>query len=120
MVANKFFQESKAIIRGIRVSPIKLGLVTDLIRGKKVDDALKILEFSKRRISAVVKKAVISAISNAENNYGMDIDSLWIGSIHIGRGSVLKRWRPRARGRIGRIQKPFSNLTVIVREELKL
>jgi len=120
VVAVNFHQEAKAIIKGLRVSPIKLGLVADLVRGKKVDEALKILKFSKRRISKEVMKAIISATSNAENNCGIDVDSLWIGSIYVGRGSVLKRWRPRARGRIGRIKKPFSNLTVIVRKELKL
>jgi len=90
-----------------------------MIRGKKVDKALRILKFSKRRIAIDVRKALLSAIANAENNHGMDIDALLVSSIYVGKGNVLKRWRPRARGRLGRIQKPFSNLTIIVSEHLK-
>lgn len=117
MAIKNFYQESKVVVRGIRTSPFKLNLVVNTIRGKKVDEALKILTFSKRRISIDVKKALLSAIANAENNHSMEIDSLFVSSIYVGKGKVLKRWRPRARGRVGRIQKPFSHLTIIISEE---
>jgi len=120
VVARTFYQEAKAVIRGIRVSPIKLGLVVNMIRGKTVEKALKILSVSKRRISNDVKKGLISAIANAENNFGMNIDLLFISEIHVGKSNVLKRWRPRARGRVGRIKKPFSHLTIIVSEQVNL
>ena len=87
-----------------------------MIRGKKVDRALAELSFSKRRIAGDVKKALESAIANAENNHQLDVDRLYVAEAHVGRGLVIKRFRPRARGRVGRIEKPFSNLTVVVRE----
>ena len=111
--------EAIAKLRMLKTSPQKLNLVAQLIRGKKVEKALADLTFSKKRISDDVKKCLQSAIANAENNHGMDIDTLLVSSIYVGKGNVLKRWRPRARGRLGRIQKPFSNLTIIVSEHLK-
>jgi large subunit ribosomal protein L22 len=117
VVAQTFYQEAKAVVRGIRVSPIKLGLVVDTIRGKTVDKALKILNTSKRRVSIDVKKGLLSAVANAENNFGMNIDSLLISEIYVGKGNVLKGLRPRARGRVGRIKKPFSHLTIIVSDQ---
>ena len=110
-------QIAKAVLRNVRISPIKLNLVAGMIRGKTAEQALRVLTFSKRRISDDVKKTLLSAVSNAENNHGMDIDQLVVVEAHVGKGAVMKRWRPRARGRVGRIQKPFSNLTIAVREQ---
>lgn len=108
--------EAKVVVHTLRVSPRKLNLVAGMIRGKKVDRALAELSFSKRRIAGDVKKALESAIANAENNHQLDVDRLYVSEAHVGRGLVIKRFRPRARGRVGRIEKPFSNLTVVVRE----
>lgn len=108
--------EAKAVLRMLRVSPQKLNLVAAQIRGKKVASALADLTFSRKRIAADVKKALESAIANAENNHDLDVDSLVISEAHVGKAVVMKRWRARARGRVGKIQKPFSNLTIIVRE----
>ncbi|MBT5414091.1 MAG: 50S ribosomal protein L22 [Rhodospirillaceae bacterium] len=108
--------EAKAVVHTLRVSPRKLNLLAGMIRGKKVDRALAELSFSKRRIAGDVKKALESAIANAENNHQLDVDRLYVAEAHVGRGLVIKRFRPRARGRVGRIEKPFSNLTVVVRE----
>jgi large subunit ribosomal protein L22 len=108
--------EAKVVVHTLRVSPRKLNLVVGMIRGKKVDRALAELSFSKRRIAGDVKKALESAIANAENNHQLDVDRLYVSEAHVGRGLVIKRFRPRARGRVGRIEKPFSNLTVVVRE----
>ena len=108
--------EAKVVVHTLRVSPRKLNLVVGMIRGKKVDRALAELSFSKRRIAGDVKKALESAIANAENNHQLDVDRLYVSEAHVGRGVVIKRFRPRARGRVGRIEKPFSNLTVVVRE----
>ncbi|WP_158813256.1 50S ribosomal protein L22 [Methylocapsa sp. S129] len=108
--------EAKAVVRMLRVSPQKLNLLAQLIRGKKVSTALADLEFSRKRISTEVRKALESAIANAENNHDLDVDDLVVGEAFVGKAMVMKRFSPRARGRAGRIEKPFSNLTIIVRE----
>jgi large subunit ribosomal protein L22 len=108
--------EAKAVTRNIRVSPQKLNLVAQLIRGKKVSTALADLEFSQKRISADVKKTLESAIANAENNHDLDVDDLVVAEAHVGKGIVMKRFHARARGRAGRVEKPFSHLTIVVRE----
>ena len=108
--------EAKATVRMLRVSPQKLNLLAQLIRGKKVAVALADLEFSRKRISTEVRKALESAIANAENNHSLDVDDLVVGEAWVGKDMVMKRFSPRARGRAGRIEKPFSNLTIIVRE----
>ncbi len=108
--------EAKAVAKPIRVSPQKLNLVAETIRGKDVNTALAELTFSKRRIAREVKKVLQAAIANAENNHQLDVDRLFVAEVYVGKSMVMKRWRPRARGRMGRIIKPFSRLTVIVRE----
>ena len=108
--------EVQAVCRNIRISPQKLNLVAQLIRGKKVDKALADLTFSRKRIALDVKKTLQSAIANAENNHNLDVDSLVVSEAFVGKNMVMKRWRPRARGRVARIFKPFSQLTVIVKE----
>ncbi len=108
--------EAKAVTRLMRVSPQKLNLVAQLIRGKKVDTALAELTFSRRRIAHEVKKTLQSAIANAENNHDLDVDSLIVSQAFVGKNLVMKRWKPRARGRVGRILKPFSQLTVVVKQ----
>ncbi|MBV6658444.1 MAG: 50S ribosomal protein L22 [Devosiaceae bacterium] len=108
--------EAKAVVRRLRVSPQKLNLVAAMIRGKKVEKALADLTFSRKRIAGDVKKALESAIANAENNHDLDVDNLVVAQAYVGKALVMKRWQPRARGRVGRIEKPFSNLTIIVRE----
>ena len=108
--------EASATLRNVRISPQKLNLVAETIRGKTAEAALIALTFSKKRISSDVKKLLESAIANAENNHQLDVDALVVKEAHVGKGMVLKRWRPRARGRIGRIKKPFSHLTVVVAE----
>lgn len=108
--------EAQAVTRNIRISPQKLNLVATSIRGKKVEKALADLTFSRKRIAKDVKKTLESAIANAENNHGLDVDSLVVSEAYVGKGLVMKRWQPRARGRVGKILKPFSRLTVVVRE----
>jgi large subunit ribosomal protein L22 len=108
--------EAKAVARMLRVSPQKLNLLAQLIRGKPVDRALADLEFSRKRIAFDVRKTLESAIANAENNHGLDVDDLVVSEAHVGKALVMKRFSPRARGRAGRIEKPFSNLTIVVRE----
>jgi large subunit ribosomal protein L22 len=108
--------EAKAVARLLRVSPQKLNLVAAMIRGKKVDTALADLTFSRKRIAGDVKKTLQSAIANAENNHGLDIDDLVVSEAFVGKAFVMKRFHARARGRAGRIEKPFSNLTVVVRQ----
>jgi large subunit ribosomal protein L22 len=110
-------KEAKAVVHMLRVSPRKLNLLAQLIRGKKVASALADLEFSNKRISHEVRKALESAIANAENNHDLDVDDLVVREAYVGRAMVMKRFSPRARGRAGRIEKPFSNLTIIVREQ---
>ncbi len=108
---------SKAIGKMIRISPYKLNLEAKSIRGKKVDDALSYLEFSKKRISNTVKDTLESAIANAENNHALDIDKLYVDEAFVGKNMVMKRWRARARGRAAKILKPFSQLTIILKEQ---
>ena len=108
--------EAKAVARMLRVSPRKLNLVAQLIRGKKVDIALADLEFSNKRIAKDVKKCLESAIANAENNHDLDVDDLIVAEAHVGKALVIKRFTPRGRGRMGRIMKPFANLTIVVRQ----
>jgi large subunit ribosomal protein L22 len=109
--------EAKAVARSLRVSPQKLNLVAGLIRGKKVSQALADLEFSRKRIAGDVRKCVMSAVANAENNHGLDVDDLVVAEAYVGKNLVLKRFHARGRGRSGKILKPFSQLTVVVREE---
>ena len=108
--------EAKAVLRMVRISPQKLNLVAQLIRGKKVSGALADLQFSRKRIAHEVKKTLESAIANAENNHSLDVDDLVVAEAYVGKAMVLKRFSPRARGRASRIEKPFSNLTIVVRE----
>lgn len=108
--------EARAVTRNIRVSPQKLNLLAQLIRGKKVDRALADLTFSRKRIAKDVKKTLESAIANAENNHHLDVDALIVVEAYVGKNLVMKRIRPRARGRAGRIEKPFAQITVILRQ----
>ena len=109
--------EAMAMVRALRTSPQKLNLVCQTIRGKSAEAALAELTFSKRRIAGAVKKALESAIANAENNHQLDVDRLYVAEASVGKAFVMKRFRPRARGRVGRIQKPWSRLRVVVREQ---
>ena len=108
--------EAMAKLRMLRTSPQKLNLVATMIRGKKVDKALTDLAFSKKRIAIDVKKCLQSAIANAENNHNLDVDELVVAEAYVGKNLIMKRGRPRARGRYGRILKPFSELTIKVRQ----
>ncbi|WP_208437711.1 50S ribosomal protein L22 [Bartonella taylorii] len=108
--------EAKAVTRTIRVSPQKLNLVAAMIRGKRVNVALADLTFSRKRISGTVKKTLESAIANAENNHDLDIDSLVVAEAYVGKSIVMKRFHVRGRGRASRIERPFSHLTIVVRE----
>ncbi|MCX7365528.1 MAG: 50S ribosomal protein L22 [Alphaproteobacteria bacterium] len=108
--------EAKAVLRTVRVSPRKLGLVAATIRGKKVAQAVNELTFSKKRIAIDVKKALNSAIANAENNHNLDVDRLIVAEASVGKGLVMKRFQTRGRGRSAGIIKPFSHLTIVVRE----
>ena len=108
--------EAKAVARMLRVSPQKLNLVAQLIRGKTAANALADLEFSRKRVARDVRKCLESAIANAENNHNLDVDDLVVSQAFVGKALVLKRFHARARGRGARIEKPFSNLTIVVRE----
>jgi large subunit ribosomal protein L22 len=108
--------EAMAKVRMLRTSPQKLNLVAQMIRGKKVEKALTDLTFSKKRIADDVKKCLQSAIANAENNHNLDVDELVVAEAYVGKNLVMKRGRPRARGRFGKIMKPFSELTITVRQ----
>jgi large subunit ribosomal protein L22 len=108
--------EAKAIARNLRISPQKLNLVAGLIRGKKVSVALADLEFSRKRIADDVRKCVMSAVANAENNHGLDVDDLVVAEAFVGKNLVMKRFHARGRGRSAGITKPFSQITVVVRE----
>lgn len=108
--------EALAYARHIRTSPRKLNLVAESIRGLACARALAELQFNRRRVAAEVRKVLQSAIANAENNHYLDVDRLFVAEATVGRTMVMKRFRPRARGRVGRIEKPFSNLRVVVRE----
>jgi large subunit ribosomal protein L22 len=108
--------EASAFSRSLRGSPRKLNLVAGMIRGLDASDALAALEFCSRRVSGDVRKVLQSAVANAENNHQLDVDRLYVAEATVGRALVMKRWRARARGRVARIIKPFSNLTIVVRE----
>ena len=110
-------KEAKVVLNRLRTSPRKLNLVAQMIRGMNVSDALTQLTFSHRRISIDVKKALQSAIANAENNHQLDVDSLVVKEAYVGKNMVMKRFHARARGRGARVLKPFSNLTIVVREQ---
>ncbi len=107
----------KAVNKNVRTSPRKLSLVCNFIKGKKADIALRDLQFSRKRIAKDVTKTVKSAISNAENNYQFDIDNLFIKEAYVGKSLVMKRYRPRAKGRASPIKKPFSRITIILEEK---
>lgn len=108
--------EAMAFAKHIRTSPQKLNLVAESIRGADVEHALAQLTFSHRRVAGEVRKVLQSAIANAENNHQLDVDRLYVAEASVGKDIVMKRWRARARGRVGRILKPFSNIRVVVRE----
>jgi large subunit ribosomal protein L22 len=108
--------EAQAVLRTARISTQKLNLVAGLIRGKKVQTARNDLAFSRKRAAGLVKKLLESAVANAENNHSLDVDSLVVAEAFVGKSLVMKRWTPRGRGRVGRIQKPFSHMTIVVRE----
>jgi len=109
--------EAMAVARRLRTGSRKLNLVGQLIRGLPVEKALTQLSFSPRRISREVKRVLESAIANAENNHNLDVDRLVVAEAYVGKSIIMKRFRPRARGRMGRISKPFSRITVVVREQ---
>ncbi len=109
-------KEARAIAKNLRVSPQKLNLVAGLIRGKKVDQALADLEFSRKRIAQDVRKCVMSAVANAENNHDLDVNALIVSEAYVGKNLVMKRFAARGRGRGFSIMKPFSQITVVVRE----
>ena len=108
--------EARAVTKLLRVSPQKLNLLAQLIRGKKVDKALADLTFSRKRIARDVKKTLESAIANAENNHDLDVDALIVSEAYVGKGLVMKRLKASASGRASRIEKPFARITVIVRQ----
>lgn len=108
--------EARAITRMIRVSPQKLNLVASMIRGKKINRALADLEFSRKRIAGTVYKTLQSAIANAENNHNLEVDSLIISEAFVGKSIVMKRFHVRGRGRASRIERPFSHLTIVVKD----
>jgi len=108
---------ARAYSRSMRVSPRKLNLLAQMIRGKTAEAALAALAFSPRRVAEEVKRVLESAIANAENNHQLDVDQLVVAEAYVGKSLVMKRWSPRARGRVGHISKPFSNLTIVVREK---
>lgn len=109
--------EAQAIVRNLRISPIKLNLVVEMIRGMKVADAITQLNFSSKRISQDVRKALQSAVANAENNHNLNVDALVVKEAWVGKSFVMKRFHARARGRGAQILKPYSHLTIVVREK---
>ena len=109
--------EAKAIAKNIRISPQKLNLVAELIRGKKVNEAMADLEFSRKRVAQDVRKCVMSAVANAENNHGLDVDELVVAEAYVGKNIVMKRFAARGRGRGFQVLKPFSQITVVVRQK---
>ena len=108
--------EAKAVATNIRISPQKLNLVAQMIRGKKVQAAIADLEFSRKRVAEHVRKCVISAVANAENNHGLDVDDLVVVEAFVGKNMVLKRFHARGRGRASSVMRPFSQITVVVRQ----
>ena len=109
--------QAQAVVRNLRISPQKLNLVASMIRGMDANKALAALSFSRRRIANDVKKALQSAVANAENNHSLDVDRLYVKEAHVGKGLVMKRFKARARGRGSRILKPYAHLTIIVSEK---
>ena len=109
--------QAQSVLRNLRISPQKLNLVATMIRGMDANKALAALSFSRRRIANDVKKALQSAVANAENNHSLDVDRLYVKEAHVGKGLVMKRFKARARGRGSRILKPYSHLTIIVSEK---
>ena len=109
--------EAKAVSKNLRVSPHKLNLLAQMIRGKKVDTALADLEFSRKRIAKDVRKCVMSAVANAENNHGLDVNDLVVKEAFVGKNLVITRFHARGRGRMSPIEKPFSQLTVVVKAQ---
>jgi len=105
-----------ATTKNLKISMQKLNLVAAMIRGKKVEKAMNDLQFSRKRIAKDVLKTLKSAVANAENNHNLDIDELYVNEAYVGKNLVLKRWKARARGRVGRIKKPFSQITVVVKQ----
>ena len=110
----------KAVNKNVRSSPRKISLVLDHIRGKNVDIALRDLEFARKRIAHDVRKTVKSAIANAENNHQYDIDNLYVKDAYVGKSLVMKRFRPRAKGRASPIKKPFSRITIVLSEKKEI
>jgi len=108
--------EARAVLRNLRVSPIKLNLVAEMIRGKKVAEALTQLQFSSKRIAVDVRKALQSAVANAENNHNLNVDQLVVKEAWVGKSFTMKRFHARARGRGAKILKPYAHLTIVVRE----
>ena len=108
--------EARATLRYLRMAPRKVRLVADLVRGRRVEEAIQILRFTRRRASQPIRKLIESAVANAENNHGLDIDQLWIREIRVDEGPTLKRWRPRARGRASQILKRTSHVSVVLEE----
>lgn len=111
--------EARAVARTIRVSPQKLNLVAQMIRGKSVETALAELTFSRKRIAETVKKTLESAIANAENNHDLDVDALVVAEAYVGKSITMKRFHARGRGRASRVEKPFSHLTIVVRQAVE-
>jgi large subunit ribosomal protein L22 len=109
--------EAKAVVRNLRVSPRKLNLLAQMIRGKKVDTALADLEFSRKRIAKDVRKCLMSAVANAENNHSLDVNDLVVKEAYVGKNLVITRFHARGRGRMSPIEKPFAQLTVVVKEQ---
>ncbi len=109
--------QAQAVVRNLRISPQKLNLVASMIRGMDANKALATLSFSRRRIANDVKKALQSAVANAENNHSLDVDRLYVKEAHVGKGLVMKRFKARARGRGSRILKPYAHLTIVVTEK---
>jgi large subunit ribosomal protein L22 len=109
--------EAQAVVRNLRVSPRKLNLLAQLIRGKKVDVALAELEFSRKRIAGDVRKCVMSAVANAENNHGLDVNELVVSQAYVGKNLTITRFHARGRGRMSPIEKPFAQLTVVVKTQ---
>ena len=105
-----------ATTKNLKISMQKLNLVAAMIRGKKVEKAMNDLQFSRKRIAQDVLKTLKSAVANAENNHNLDIDEWYVNEAYVGKNLVLKRWKARARGRVGRIKKPFSQITVVVKQ----
>ena len=106
-----------ATTKNLKISMQKLNLVAAMIRGKKVEKAMNDLQFSRKRIAQDVLKTLKSAVANTENNHNLDIDELYVNEAYVGKNLVLKRWKARARGRVGRIKKPFSQITVVVKQQ---